>query len=581
MHNYNATISRRLDRVWILATTALLSAAFALWTTRAPAQDVDQQPLTAAELETLVGPIALYPDEVLAVVLPAATYPLQIVQAARFLDEREANSGIEPSGDWDDSVVALLNYPEVVRLMNDDLDWTWTLGEAVLDDQPAVLDAIQAFRDRAYDAGNLVSDDRQQVVEEDGVITIAPADPEVVYIPYYEPETIVVYQPRPVYRYYPYAYPLYYYPYPYGYRFSTGFFWGVTSAFTIGWHSHYIHLHHHTHYRHPYYRRTYYTPYYARRSVNVTVNVNNYRNVWRPHRTRGARPYDGIHRVRSGDRVARTFDGRRYRYADGSTRVTRTTEGQRAGSISDSAATLPRLGSGARVRTDNRARVGTGAERAAIGSVAGNRARAPDRNAEVRTRPGRVVDNRARPGGTTETSPAIGSTARTGIGSGARPGAARSANDNNARVTRTAPTRRAAPARTAPPTRGASPARGTVARGDAGATARRVVPAPEGRGNTAALAGGTQRSGAARQPGRVTNATRAAPTRAAPPRAIAPAAPAPSRAATRDSGGRAVTNGAAPRSSGGGSGRRAATGLGSSNRARAPRSGGGRARLQR
>lgn len=256
-------------------------------------------------LNQLVGPIALYPDDLVAIVLPASTYPVQIVQAARFLDEREADASLEPDPEWDNAVVALLNYPEVLKMMNEDLDWTWALGDAVLNAQAEVFDAIQDFRDQAYAAGNLRSDERQVVAEEDGVVSITPADPEVVYVPYYEPERVVVYQPYPVYHYYPYAYPLYYYPYPVGYPFATGFFWGVTSAFSIGWHTHYLHVYHHSHYGHPYYRRSYYTPYYARRGVNININLNHESHVWQPTYRRGARPYryDGdVTRVRNSYR---------------------------------------------------------------------------------------------------------------------------------------------------------------------------------------------------------------------------------------------------------------------------------------
>jgi hypothetical protein len=281
------------SRLWVAAVGVLLLGAAIVSSQRAYAQDEAPAPRTAAELEDLVDRIALYPDDLLAIVLPASTYPLQVVQAARFLDERANDASLEPSSEWDSSIVALLNYPEVVRMMNEDLDWTWSLGEAVLDDQAAVIGAVQIFRDRAYAAGNLRSDEKQVVTEDDGVIEIAPADPEVVYIPYYEPERVVVYQSAPAYYYYPWAYPLYYYPYPVGYAFSVGFFWGVTSAYTIGWHSHYLHVHHHTHIGHPYYHHAYYgyEPYYWRSGVNINVNVNSYSHVWQPsYYHGGARP---------------------------------------------------------------------------------------------------------------------------------------------------------------------------------------------------------------------------------------------------------------------------------------------------
>jgi hypothetical protein len=263
-------------------------------------------PLTPAELEKLVGPVALYPDDLLAIVLPASTYPLQIVQAARFLEDRANDTTLEPNPEWDESVVALLNYPEIVRMMNEDLDWTWDLGAAVLADQAAVINAVQAFRDRAYAAGNLRTDDRQVVTKEEEVIEIAPADPEVVYIPYYEPERVVVYHSTPAYYYYPYAYPVYYYPYPVGYGFTFGFFWGVTSAYSIGWYSHCVQVYHHTHVGHPYYHHPYYDygPYYGRSGVVVNVNTGYASNVWR-HDDHHGGPYPQHRAIR----VA--YEGRR------------------------------------------------------------------------------------------------------------------------------------------------------------------------------------------------------------------------------------------------------------------------------
>ncbi len=255
----------------------------------APSAPEERVPMVPAELEELVGPIALYPDDLVSIVLPASTYPLQIVQAARYLEEYETNSDLEPNEDWDDSVVALLNYPEVIELMNEDLDWTWALGEAALYQQTELLDAIQDFRDRAYSAGNLQTDDRQDVTQDaDGTIVIVPADPEVIYVPYYEPRHVLVHQPYPVYHYYPHAYPVYYYPYSYGHSFGSGFFWGVTTAFSIGWHSHYVNVHRYGHYSHPYYGHYYHSPWYRRHSVSASYGGN----IWRPGYYSGARQQD-------------------------------------------------------------------------------------------------------------------------------------------------------------------------------------------------------------------------------------------------------------------------------------------------
>jgi len=254
--------------------------------------------MSAVDLEELVGPVALYPDDLLAVILPAAAYPQQIIDAARFLEDLESNPELKPNPEWDDSVVALLNYPEVIELMNDDIDWTWRLGEAMIAQQQGVLSAIETFRDRAYDAGNLKSDEYQTVARNDGHIEISPAADDVIYVPYYEPERVVVYQPRPVYYYYPRSYPLYYYPYSSAYYFDSGYFWGVTTAFSIGWYSSSLHVYHHSYHGHPYYGHHYWNNWWYRRPTmthyqnnyigNSRVTVNNYYNGdrWRPRHDR-------------------------------------------------------------------------------------------------------------------------------------------------------------------------------------------------------------------------------------------------------------------------------------------------------
>ena len=167
------------------------------------------------ELENLVGRIALYPDDLVAVILPASTNPLQIVQADRFLEKRKSDPKLPLDDKWDDSVKTLLNYPDVVKMMSGDLDWTSALGEAVVADQGAVLDAIQAFRRRAQAAGNLKSNEKQVVNVDKTVIEIVPANPEVIYVPQYNPTTVVV-AGAPAWGYYPTPYPSYYYPYPPG-----------------------------------------------------------------------------------------------------------------------------------------------------------------------------------------------------------------------------------------------------------------------------------------------------------------------------------------------------------------------------
>lgn len=226
-----------------LAGACLVSvSAVAQVTPGAPASTLVPAPrLPAAELEKLVGPIALYPDDLLAILLPASTTPIEIVKAQRFLEKRRNNVKLQPDSSLPESVRNLLNYPDVVRKMSDDLDWTDDLGKAVASQQKDVIDAIQAFRRRVYAVGNLKTDDKQVIVVEKEVIKVVQADPQVIYVPQYQPTVVVVAQPAPIVAYYPTPYPVYYYPYPPGATFATGFFVGAATAYAFSWHSHVIH----------------------------------------------------------------------------------------------------------------------------------------------------------------------------------------------------------------------------------------------------------------------------------------------------------------------------------------------------
>jgi hypothetical protein len=202
----------------------------------APADDTGDAAatmLTAEELNALVAPVAFYPDDLLAIVLPAATQPLQIVEAQRFLEKQKTNKDLKPNENWDPSVLALLNYPEVIKLMNDDLDWTQRLGNAVMDQQDGVLAAIQAARSEATSAGYLKSNEQQTVVTESETIIIKSADPEVIYVPTYDPTPVVehhyVNYPPPVYST---PYPYYYAP---GAAFVTGMFVGAAFSYAFDW----------------------------------------------------------------------------------------------------------------------------------------------------------------------------------------------------------------------------------------------------------------------------------------------------------------------------------------------------------
>jgi hypothetical protein len=191
--------------------------------------------LSEKQLEDLVGRIALYPDDLLAIVLPASTFPLDIVQADRFLQQLKKTPQLHPDTRWNESVRSLLNYPEVVTMMSRDLDWTQDLGEAVVSQQGDVLKAVQAFRARVSTAGNLKTDDKQIIVQEKETIKIVQANPEVIYVPQYQPSTVLVYSSAPVYDYYPTPYPVYYYPYPPGAALATGLFFGAATAWACNW----------------------------------------------------------------------------------------------------------------------------------------------------------------------------------------------------------------------------------------------------------------------------------------------------------------------------------------------------------
>ena len=147
------------------------------------------QPLAAAQLDQLLGPIALYPDPLIAQILPASTLPTQIVLADRYL-----SGGGDPNQigqqPWDASVQALARYPNVLKWMDDNLNWTTELGQAFLNQQQDVMESIQRLRQSASNLGNLQSTPQQQVINDGGNIEIVPADPQVIYVPVYQPDQV-------------------------------------------------------------------------------------------------------------------------------------------------------------------------------------------------------------------------------------------------------------------------------------------------------------------------------------------------------------------------------------------------------
>ncbi len=179
---------------------------------RSGQQEQAQQDLFPPEqVEQLVAPIALYPDALLAQILIAATYPLDIVQATRWLPdhedlEDEALEAATAKESWAPSVKTLVFFPSMLAYMNDNLDWTQDLGDAVLGQQADVMDAVQRLRKQAQDAGNLKTTEQQRVEATGETIVVQPADPQVVAIPTYNPSTVYGQNGPPPTTYYPTTY---------------------------------------------------------------------------------------------------------------------------------------------------------------------------------------------------------------------------------------------------------------------------------------------------------------------------------------------------------------------------------------
>jgi Protein of unknown function (DUF3300) len=196
------------------------------------------------ELNQMLAPIALYPDSLLSQILMASTYPLEVVQAARWsransrLQGEDAVKAVEAM-DWDPSVKSLVAFPQILHRMDERLDWTQRLGEAFLAQEPHVLDTIQGLRQKAAAAGNLNSTEQMRVMRQDEAILIEPARPEAVYVPYYNPA--VVYGPWG----YPAYPPVYWGPFPGYYAgYWPGFFWGPAIVVSTGFFFGHCNFHH-------------------------------------------------------------------------------------------------------------------------------------------------------------------------------------------------------------------------------------------------------------------------------------------------------------------------------------------------
>src|SRR5512135_1311000 len=184
------------------------------------------------QLEQLLAPIALYPDELLSQILMASTYPLEVVQADRWAKQNKGLKGdaltaaLEKQS-WDPSVKSLVNFPDVLTMMSEKLDWTEQLGDAFLSSQKDVLDTVQKLRAKAQAEGNLKSTEQQKVVVEQETIIIQPSDPQVVYVPQYNPSVVYGAWPYPAYPPYP--------VYPPGYVATAAFSFAAGVAVGAAW----------------------------------------------------------------------------------------------------------------------------------------------------------------------------------------------------------------------------------------------------------------------------------------------------------------------------------------------------------
>jgi uncharacterized membrane protein YgcG len=300
---------------WSLVSLLLLALLYTTWPQNLRAQQPAQAPAqlppppppphaqqTPEQLQQLVAPIALYPDSLVAQILAASTFPDQIVEADRWVQAHpdlkgEALAQAVDQQSWDPSVKALATFPSILGNMDKNLSWTSSLGDAYYNQESDVMDAIQVMRQKAQQAGALKSTPQEVVTTQGPEIAIAPADPEVVYVPAYDPWEVYGYPVAPWPYWYPYPGIWYDGPYlSFGVGFGIGwwghFGWGW-GHWGLDWHNHYAMFDHNR--------------YYSR--SNTFFNRNNY------YRQGGARGVASV--VRGGE-----FHGRADAF-NGDTRAAR------------------------------------------------------------------------------------------------------------------------------------------------------------------------------------------------------------------------------------------------------------------
>lgn len=414
-----------MSKIWIVLLAGwCISPAFAQSPALAERGSAATVEWTTERLEQLVAPIALYSDGVLAQVLMASTYPLEIVQAARWVAKNPKLEGAPleqalKGQDWDPSVKSLCGLRDVLERMNENLDWTQDLGDAFLAEKAKLMDAVQNMRRKALEAGQLASGDQQKVTEqEDKIIVIEQASPEVVYVPTYYPSVVYGSWTYP-YWYYP---PLYVPPPPGSVwlGFTAGAIWGaaIWGGCHWGWgHTDIdIDIDHHNEWTAKVDRDA---------AANRIENRSGQRQEW-AHR---AEHRQGV--VYGDQRVAQ-----RYGATDGQTRVTRDQArgyGDRAAArpaVADAARTLPSDRSASRTpAVSTRETVGTRETGQRSTSFSGARTSELDRASSTRGATSRASSVRStgatRSSGAARSSGAIRSSGGMRSGGGARGGGRR------------------------------------------------------------------------------------------------------------------------------------------------------------
>lgn len=298
-----------------LANLPLQEAASAAPAAKSAAQESDNyyEPFSPDQLDNLLAPIALYPDPLLSQVLVAATFVDDIDEAARWVRAHGPNA--IDGQPWDVSVKAVAHYPTVIYMMADKIDWTTTLGQAYVNQSTDVMMAVQRLRRMAYDVGNLVTTPQQQVIVEDGYISIAPFEPQYIYVPVYDP--YICYYRRPLWGV--------------AITFGVAFLIGAWLNRDCDWHRHRIYYHGwhgpgwinrgrpYVHVTDVYVNNRYSDIYVNRNIVRRNVNVNNidrynsihrgaqYRNIQdnnaRLNRMNNVRPPEGPSRKPLNNRI--------------------------------------------------------------------------------------------------------------------------------------------------------------------------------------------------------------------------------------------------------------------------------------